>query len=372
MLSRIAILVTACSWLLVNAPFLLVLNEYDASTARSVFVLAPNQFLFLLIFFPAAVYLTTCAAQKIGEFIRARSSVKWWCTLSLIWVLSLAGAGVFTYFDYQSDEAPDLYQLRYDTAVMAVAAVDEVLKYLNTVSTPDGADLRKQSRTLADEGRRTPPPDPSQPQILQLDDKMSPEQRANEASRFLLLVGSYEQQKTYQLTDGLLRKSNAVELFVAMVGLMHLVAWTLIAFAINWRYPGRHELRRAALFLGLGAAFLTVFAFGTSYNLSVRDLCFGHTRGVVRADLFAAVGFVVLAFTIAAVFLREDWRDMAKIVVPAVMGLAAFAFVAAKPELALQLLGPSSNPAKLFMVLFISVVVTGLLLFMVLVEPKHD
>lgn len=349
------------AWILTNIPLALVLFKYKVSTAIQTITLAPNQFLFLFVFFPASVYLVSRAAAVLTKLIVERARLY---VIIGSWSFAIVVAIPYTIFDYLSPEAPDFYQLTPSAADDAVAAVQDVLKELDRTAIPgDPNSLWTNSARLVEAGKSAlENTDPINQGRL---NRVAGQIPVKEASRYLLVVSTAGMQESYGLTDAWLRKSNALELFVAMVGLMHLIYWIGVTFVGRLRFGWKRGARISASYLAVAVAFLMVFALGSDFNVQVRQLLYGEVKGVVHAGAFAAVGFVFLASLLTVVFLKDRWLDALKVVYPLIFGIAAYVFVSEWFEIAVEIFGRADNPAILFMAILICVLFVASAVFLV-------
>lgn len=360
-----ALILTILSWLTVNAPLGFMLYKYDLETAELAFLYAPNQFLFLLIFFPAATFLICSASSSIANLFEGKSRV---IVIIASWIFSLSLGATIATLDISGDEPLDIYQLSPNVAEKTVQSMklitnvllekrnnnsdnwpwseaDELSDNANTVITTKNIDFK----TIKDKNIDSVPT----------------------ASQYLYFVGSRIQQDNNELIDSTLETVNILELFIAMFTLMHLVFWVFVAFvgkvAFSWN---ESVIKSSAISLAIAVAFLMLFSIFSAFNFQIRGIFFGGVEDSTRGDILGAIGTLVLGSILTVVFLRDDWLDTAKFAYPAILNLVALVFVTTWFSSAFSIIGNINNGVIIVVLLLASILVVSTSLLLATLSPR--
>gem|GEM_PF-6330980 len=362
---RNALIVSAFAWMAVNMPLFLMLSKYDLESSLTAIVYAPNQFLFLFVFFPVAVYLLYSAGQSLGNLVEDKVKKYWLIAAS--WIFSMLMGSLIAISDISGNDPLDIYQLIPDVAKNTVVATQVVSKELSKIEYKVKKGWPKaEAFSIAERAKKLDPiTDFSSARIDQ-------STSAEEAFRYLLEVGkSRKHQDDLRMIDEALLYSNIVELIVAMIVLMHLVFWVFVSFygkvRLHW---GIERLKSPATSLAITIAFLMIFSISSAFNFGVKDVFFEGIEGSARGDITSAVGTLVLGSILTIVFLRENWLETAKFVYPALMSVVALVFVTAWFSTAFSILTDANNFAILVVTLLASLLIIVSTLLLSLYSPK--
>ncbi|MCH7500965.1 MAG: hypothetical protein IH886_13315 [Nitrospinae bacterium] len=389
---------TVIAWVLTNIPLALVFYKYEGDVDTKLIMLAPNQFLFLLIFFPAGVYLTVEGVKALAPLIAKKLRKNLFIAS---WVFAVLGAGVVTYFDYQSEEPADYYQLTPSAAEKAAAAIDVFLVELQVKKEKEP---KKKLIKFANEIREENNPKESIPtaslieianEILE-NAKARAETRARvramaessnadtldrgkgislkEASRYLWLVNDSQLQKKFNLVDPFLRGANVVELLAATIVAMQLIFWVVITFLV--RYTPKYfisdqgnEIEHKQLITPatrlLGAVgFSLFFAFGTGFNLKVRALLGLNVGTTMQGDVVTAVLFLVMTVYLIVVLVKDQHLEFLRKFFPALTGIVVYLIGSFWFDAVFEYFVSTENPGTWFFAVFICILMaSGLFVF---------
>lgn len=374
---------TGIAWVLTNIPLVLVIFKYEPRVATKTIMLAPNQFLFLLIFFPAGVYLTVKAVITLAPLIaeNARKTI-----FIISWFFAILLGGLFTFVDYQSDEPADYYQLTPSAAKDTVDAIkvvfDEVQK--RSGKKPD-LPLRKFANDIKSEreeiekaiAKKKEKAD--SPNVGTL--KRQETNLVSEASRYLLLVNNSESQNKYKYVDPCLRVANIIELLCALITGFQVIFWIVIIYLVR-SLPGKfrldqenildnRDLKTPATYLVGTLGFSLFFAFGTGFNLKVRELLGVRIETTMQADDITVAVLLVLALMLIVVFTKDRFLNAFREAVPILFGIAAYLFQQFWFEKAFELVVATENYGTLIWAVVICFLM-ALVLFVFFIGGAHQ